>query len=210
MLRARQPHRDTDRCRSTAVQQEIGGYSPEFPHAGDMEMWMRFGGRSPVAVLQAVQAFYRWHSGNMSYAYRANQLRDKGEVAQVCDRMAARYASTFPDCRSWLQATYRRLGEDAFWTASTAFDLGDDAAHRQYLDYAVSVYPDIRRRGIWRKHRIKTLLGSGLWAKARPSVDRIFAIRRGRPRYGRRQSAIRPLAGGPTRPRPVAELGARG
>ena len=152
----------------TAVQQDIGGYSPEFPHAGDMEMWMRFAGRGPVAVLQAVQAFYRWHSVNMSSTYRANQLRDKAEVARVCVRMAERLGEGFPQCPSWLASTHRRLGEEAFWLASIAFDLGDEAAYRQYLDYAVSVHPGIRHSAMWRKMQIKALLGVAGWAKVRP------------------------------------------
>lgn len=157
----------------TAAQQEIGGYSPEFPHAGDMEMWMRFAVRGPVAALRAVQAFYRWHSGNMSHAYRANQLRDKAEVSQVCGRIADRWADHLPECGLWLASTHRRLGEEAFWLASTAFDLGDTVAYREYLDYAVSIYPEIRRAPMWRKLRVKAHMGAAVWARARPIVDRL-------------------------------------
>jgi GT2 family glycosyltransferase len=160
----------------TAVQQDLGGYSPEFPHAGDMEMWMRFAGRGPVAVLKAVQAFYRWHSVNMSSPYRANQLRDKAEVARVCGRMAERLRNAFPQCPSWLAATQRRLGEEAFWLASIAFDLGDKPAYQEYLEYAASVHPGIRHSAMWRKLQLKAFLGVAAWAQLRPQIDRLRGV----------------------------------
>jgi len=35
----------------TSLQHRLGGYRPELPHSGDMEMWMRFAIHAPVAVL---------------------------------------------------------------------------------------------------------------------------------------------------------------
>src|SRR5262249_6804667 len=49
----------------TALQKQLGGYRPELPHTGDLEMWLRFAAHAPVGVLDADQAFYRVHGRNM-------------------------------------------------------------------------------------------------------------------------------------------------
>lgn len=49
----------------TSVQKEVGGYRPDLPHAGDMEMWLRIAARSSVVILQSDQAYYRVHGKNM-------------------------------------------------------------------------------------------------------------------------------------------------
>ena len=45
-----------------SVQRAVGGYSPELPHAGDLEMWLRIAAVSDIAYVRRVpQAFYRVH-----------------------------------------------------------------------------------------------------------------------------------------------------
>jgi glycosyltransferase involved in cell wall biosynthesis len=53
----------------TSVQKRLGGYLPELPHAGDLEMWVRFALYSKVARVKTIQAVYRQHDSNMSLAY---------------------------------------------------------------------------------------------------------------------------------------------
>jgi glycosyltransferase involved in cell wall biosynthesis len=53
----------------TGLQQQIGGYRPELPHSGDMEMWMRFAAHGAVGIIRDVQAYYRWHGQNMGREY---------------------------------------------------------------------------------------------------------------------------------------------
>jgi Glycosyl transferase family 2 len=160
----------------TAVQREIGGYSADLPHAADMEMWMRYGVQGPIGVLRGVQAYYRWHGSNMSYPFRAEQLRDKREVEEVCARIAEHCGSEFPECSAWLDAMYRRTAEEAFWLASTAFDLGDMEAYRVNLEYAAARYPGLRRSSMWWRLRAKMLLGAALWTKVWPLLDRLRGL----------------------------------
>ena len=54
----------------TSVQKRLGGYLPELPHAGDLEMWVRFALYSKVAQVKTMQAVYRRHGSNMSLGYR--------------------------------------------------------------------------------------------------------------------------------------------
>jgi glycosyltransferase involved in cell wall biosynthesis len=56
----------------TSVQKRFGGYLPELPHTGDIEMWVRFALHSKVAQVKAAQVAYRRHDSNMSLAYRGS------------------------------------------------------------------------------------------------------------------------------------------
>jgi glycosyltransferase involved in cell wall biosynthesis len=53
----------------TTVQKALGGYRYDLPHAGDLEMWLRFALRSKVAEIRVAQAMYRRHGDNMSLRY---------------------------------------------------------------------------------------------------------------------------------------------
>ena len=51
----------------TACRSGSGGYDPQLPHAGDIEMWMRLAAHGDVGFIRGVdQAFYRVHGHNMS------------------------------------------------------------------------------------------------------------------------------------------------
>ncbi|GHI12047.1 hypothetical protein Scinn_15100 [Streptomyces virginiae] len=59
------------------LQRKVGGYDPELPHAGDIEMWMRLAAHADVGYVQgADQAFYRVHGDNMSTTDFGGQLDD--------------------------------------------------------------------------------------------------------------------------------------
>jgi hypothetical protein len=51
------------------VQRQIGGYRPELPHAGDLEMWLRLSSFGSVAETQMDQGVRRMHGSNMFNAY---------------------------------------------------------------------------------------------------------------------------------------------
>jgi glycosyltransferase involved in cell wall biosynthesis len=53
----------------TSLQKTLGGYRRELPHAGDLEMWLRFAVHSKVAYIPTQQTAYRRHDANMSLAY---------------------------------------------------------------------------------------------------------------------------------------------
>ena len=60
----------------TSLQKRLGGYRKELPHAGDMEMWLRFAVHSAVGFIDAEQAYYRLHGQNMFLQYPG--VRDSG------------------------------------------------------------------------------------------------------------------------------------
>ncbi|HEY5410318.1 MAG TPA: hypothetical protein VIJ94_06285, partial [Caulobacteraceae bacterium] len=55
----------------TSLQKALGRYLPELPHAGDLEMWLRFAQAGAITYVRAPQAVYRRHESNMSKGYDA-------------------------------------------------------------------------------------------------------------------------------------------
>jgi glycosyltransferase involved in cell wall biosynthesis len=75
----------------TSVQKQLGGYSPDLPHAGDLEMWLRFALYSQVAVLHSTQAIYRRHGNNLHIRYLGY--------------------TNFEQCRAAFRVHYQRIRE---------------------------------------------------------------------------------------------------
>ena len=64
-----------------SAQRMLGGYLAELPHAGDLEMWLRFALYSQVAYVNALQAVYRRHADNMSLRYHARADFEQRKIA---------------------------------------------------------------------------------------------------------------------------------
>jgi len=75
----------------TSVQKAIGGYRALLPHAGDMEMWLRFAANGSVARIKAVQAIYRKHPNAMSNAYFAEAMSDYSQRQLAFDSFFEEY-----------------------------------------------------------------------------------------------------------------------
>jgi len=143
----------------TKLQKALGGYDARFPHSGDLEMWMRFAANRPVIVLKVVQAFYRKHASNMSIKYYNQLINDRRETMMACDEVLQTWGGKFAASASWRHSMRKRLSEEAFWEASRAFELGEDAKHKKCLEFAVEVNPDIRFNRMWWRLRAKKCLG---------------------------------------------------
>jgi glycosyltransferase involved in cell wall biosynthesis len=161
----------------TSMQQKLGGYKPELPHTGDMEMWMRFAVHGRVGVLRAVQGFYRVHGKNMSVNYNATVIRDRREQLQACTDVFNRWGAQIPGFDRWVKDMIRRFGQEAFWLGSLAFDAGDDESCRRCLDFAVEFDPAIQKSQAWRRLKMKRAIGPALWKLLRPVYDRLRGIR---------------------------------
>ena len=157
----------------TELQHRVGGYRPELPHSGDMEMWMRFAVHAPVAVLRAVQAYVRRHSANMSTRYYRQLLGDSQEVIRACDEILIRWGERFPDSASWRETMMRRMAEDFFWKGSDAFDAGDPEQSETFLQIAGDFCPHLRSSPMWRRFYGKKLLGQTLWRLILPALDQL-------------------------------------
>ena len=96
----------------TKVQKRLGGYRPELPHAGDMEMWLRFAAHASVGFVSAYQGVYRRHSANMStahYYYTADGrfvYTSSGRLTDLQQRKAA-FERFFETCGNALPNSER-------------------------------------------------------------------------------------------------------
>ena len=88
----------------TWLQKKLGGYRPELPHSGDMEMWWRFAGHSDIGFVNAEQAVYRRHASNMSHAYEASS-----RLPDILQRKSAlEFVFAAHDVALWKDAVVRR------------------------------------------------------------------------------------------------------
>lgn len=150
----------------TVVQKQVGGYSKDLPHTGDLEMWLRFAAHGSIGVIDVPQGFYRIHGHNMSVAYAG--LGDILQKKAAFDAAATRCAERLPDVRQFITRVDRVLAERAFWIGNRLFEAGDVAKCRACLNCAATLCPEIRRWSSWRRFRIKQMLGPSLWSAFRP------------------------------------------
>jgi glycosyltransferase involved in cell wall biosynthesis len=162
----------------TRVQKKVGGYRKELPHAGDMEMWLRFAANAAVGFVDADQAYYRLHGQNMSVDYR--HLRDFIERRAVFNSFFREYGNRIPRGRTLERLAARGLAENAFWTASKVFEGPTAPECNRYLDFALQLCPSLRHSRPWGFLRLKRLLGPQVWSSLRPLVRGL----RGRARRG--------------------------
>jgi glycosyltransferase involved in cell wall biosynthesis len=147
----------------TTIQQKIGGYASDLPHAGDMEMWMRFACHGDVAILSTWQAFYRKHDQNMSQFYLGYPLRDLRERLNAFERIFKVYEDKIFD-RELLQVKYRKaVAEMAFWGSQHAFEQYDMVTFQEYLSFAVQTFPAIREWRHFSRMRWKQFIGPRIY-----------------------------------------------
>lgn len=162
----------------TELQKHLGGYRPELPHAGDMEMWLRFAAHAPVGFIAAFQGVYRQHRANMSSPY--NTMR--GFLAELQQRKAA-FDCLFETCRDTLPDAGRLrwklfgyLGAIAVKAANDAFNMNELEASRQLAAFALGVSPQITRSSAWMKLTFKQGIGRRAWSALRPAVAAIRGV----------------------------------
>ncbi len=151
----------------TAIQKQVGGYNKALPHAGDLEMWLRFACRSSVATLDAYQAYYRKHESNMHYTESRRLLGNSRQHLSAFESVFNEYGTEIAD-REKLEQVYRNaLAGDALNAAAGAFDEGRYADCAEYMLFAESVYPEIRGTSAWYRMRAKKMLGPELVGQLR-------------------------------------------
>jgi glycosyltransferase involved in cell wall biosynthesis len=154
----------------TSVQKLVGGYDPELPHSGDLEMWLRFACHGSIAVVSAFQAFYRKHDRNMHYSCTARLANTRQHLAafQAAFRRFGHRLSNVPALE---QLYARSFADDALQHAGAAFEDNDLAGYAEYLDFAAAVYPAIRRTAAWRRLQLKQWLGPAVVRYVRRPID---------------------------------------
>ncbi|KOU21289.1 glycosyl transferase family 2 [Streptomyces sp. WM6372] len=109
----------------TSLQRKVGGYDPQLPHAGDIEMWMRLAAHADVGYVRgADQAFYRVHGNNMSTTDFGGQLDDLRQRLVAFDSVLDKCAGLLPEAGRLSALARTRLARYALRRAYRAYDRG--------------------------------------------------------------------------------------
>jgi hypothetical protein len=153
----------------TSAQKAIGGYNPAFPHTSDMDMWMRFAARGPIAILRDAQAGYRWHGGNMTLLYP--HVRDLRMRILTCEDVYKHSGGeSIRGFAQWIAQMKQSYGREAFFIAGRALERGDQETHRAAIDFMKEYAPEILHSGAW-KLRLRQLVGPALVRSLREAVN---------------------------------------
>ena len=105
----------------TEVQQRIGGYLPELPHTGDVEMWMRFAVHADVAFIKGVdQAYYRHHGTQMTT--ERVPLVDLQQRKSAYDALFRAHGEQIDGAEALRRLADRQMAKEALWRACRAYE----------------------------------------------------------------------------------------
>jgi glycosyltransferase involved in cell wall biosynthesis len=127
-----------------SVQRAIGGYRPELPHSGDLEMWLRVAAVSDIAYIAVPQAFYRVHQASMFRTKYLTGLLDIRQRKAAFDSFFLHANGTIADGKSLQYLANCALAREALWDACRAYDHNriEEGHLRELLEFAQSTYPD--------------------------------------------------------------------
>jgi glycosyltransferase involved in cell wall biosynthesis len=146
----------------TAVLQAVGGYRPELPHAGDLEMWLRCAARGDVGFIPEIQAYTRIHDHNMRHGYTGAALfADFEQRLQAFELFFSHGAATLADAKELERLARRRLAEQALWAAVRLLDQ-DNRSARRLISIARRIQPSVVFRPLWWKTMARRAMGGRL------------------------------------------------
>jgi glycosyltransferase involved in cell wall biosynthesis len=161
-----------------SFQKQVGGYRPELPHSGDMEMWLRLAAHADVGVVPGVQAFTRIHAKNMHLSYKANRdIEDFRQRRIVFRTFFAADGRSLRERRALEASAWRALAEELLWAAVRAFDeAAPPDLVAQFIGEARDICPAITKTRLWWKVRTRRFIGSRLWRAMSGMRDPALAI----------------------------------
>lgn len=148
-----------------SAQRAVGGYRPELPYAGDLELWLRLTTVGSVARIDGpVQAVRRYHGRNMSNGYQ--HLDNLREVRHALLHFQDYAVEVGALPRVTQRSSDEALAAMALWLARSQLAAGADAknvvAAAELLDFAFSINPSAREG--WRGR----LLNGGIHGRSAP------------------------------------------
>ncbi|RXG91472.1 glycosyltransferase family 2 protein [Bradyrhizobium vignae] len=127
----------------TSAQQDVGGYRPTLPHAGDREMWLRLATRGNVAELQgSVQAFYRLHEQNMHRQWFYDFLVNERELRNAYETFFRHSCALINESDKLQRLCAQRLAERGIWWAYQNMRRMKVLSAVECLKFAASVWHD--------------------------------------------------------------------
>jgi len=119
----------------TSLQRAVGGYRPELPHAGDMEMWLRLAARGSVGIIDGEQACYRQHANNMSARYRG--IPDLRQLRECFEMFFSECGHLLTDPQRLRQLALSRVARRALRQSLKSVRRGEINAARELLTFAL-------------------------------------------------------------------------
>lgn len=156
----------------TELQKRLGGYRPELPHSGDMEMWLRLAAYSSVGILEAYQAIYRRHARNMTLAYTAStaNLGDLHQRQAALECFFQTCSQALPNPPQLRRKLFWSLSCEAMGFASEAFNDGEMESSKQILEFALKLCPEVKKSLPWAMFACKRRMGLGAWRALQPAT----------------------------------------
>ena len=159
----------------TGLQKRVGGYRPELPHSGDLEMWLRLAAHASVGYVHCDQAVYRRHATNMSLEYgKSNALRDLQQRKAAFDCFLDACAEQRPELVQVHEELLRALARGAIGMASEAFNDNCRDLCERIEAFAVGLDPRVTQAPAWKRLALKKRLG---WRVSRALLAAMSAMR---------------------------------
>lgn len=126
-----------------SIQRAVGGYRPELPHSGDLEMWLRIAAISNIAYVHNVQAYYRVHSSSMQRTKYQSSFVDLVHRKAAFDLFIEHHPS-LANGTNLHRTVNRALAREALWDACRAYDHNrtESARTAELVQFAVNSCPD--------------------------------------------------------------------
>jgi hypothetical protein len=167
-------------CVRASVQHSVGGYSPELPHSGDVEMWLRFAAVSGVARINSDQAYRRIHDESMMRTTFAGLLTDLEHRLEAFEAFFARAGAQLPTAEQDRLTARRRLAGEALEQACVLLrdPTGDRRDVARFVGFARSAAGE-QEGATWQWHEYRALAGGERRAdRIRTAQLQLYSVRR--------------------------------
>lgn len=148
-----------------SIQRKIGGYRPELPHAGDLEMWLRVAAVSNIAYIRDVpQAFYRVHAASMQRTKYQSGLIDFVQRKAAFDDFFLHHGDTIGNAGRLHDMANRALAREALWDVCRSYDHNqvEQARVNELVEFAIAAYPKTTALSEYAALRRRRRLGPAL------------------------------------------------
>lgn len=165
----------------TDLVHRLGGYRSDLPHAGDLEMWLRFAAHADVGYVRgADQAYYRVHPSSMLRSRFSGALLDLEQRKAAFDALFRTHGDALPGAGRLAGMADRALAREALWRACRAYDRGRTTTDPvdELVAFAARTYPGAaqlreawglrwrRRVGAARAPWLQPLVLTAVWRRA--------------------------------------------
>jgi len=146
----------------TRIHQEVGGYRPELPHTGDLEMWLRLASRGDVGYVNADQAMYRVHPSNMHKALLTTKFDEIKHYWVAFDEHFKKWNRS-ANKAELVKCVGGNLAGQALEAGNKAFYAKELALAASLRTLAIEMLPEVRNRRDCRMLGWKLRMGHKAW-----------------------------------------------